>query len=58
MPDKLWRLRPDEYEALSRAAKILRKHQGRHSGAKRSADFVDELIRVQGEVDVNCVPRR
>ena len=56
MADRLWRLRPDEFKTLVRAAEVLDKQKRRHSGAKRSLKFINELIAAQAHVDV-CPPK-
>jgi len=56
VPNRMWRLRPEEFHVLKRAATILRKRVQRHSEAKRSVVFLDALIEAQKEAN-SCSPR-
>ena len=53
--DRMWRLRPEEYRVLKRAAAILRKHKLRHSGATKAVEFLDALVEAQKEAN-SCSP--
>lgn len=51
MSDCMWRLRPEDYPILKKAASILRRQKARHSGAAKAVEFIDALMETQKELD-------
>lgn len=51
MLDRMWRLRPDDYPVLKKAASILRRQKARHSGAAQAVEFIDALMETQKTID-------
>lgn len=50
-PDRMWRLRPEDYPILKKAASILRRQKSRHSGAAKAVEFIDALMETQKKLD-------
>lgn len=51
MSDRMWRLRPDDYPILKKAASILRRQKARHSAAAKAVEFIDALMEAQKRID-------
>lgn len=51
MPNRMWRLRPDDYTVLKKAASILRRSKSWHSGAALAVEFIDALMETQKKID-------
>ena len=49
--DRMWRLRPEAYPILKKAASILRRQKSRHSGAAQAVEFIDALMETQKKID-------
>ena len=50
-PDRMWRLRPEDYPVLKKAVSILRRQKKRHSGAAKAVEFIDALMETQKRLD-------
>ena len=51
MSDHMWRLRPEDYPILKKAASLLRRQKNRHSGAAKAVEFIDALMETQKTID-------